>query len=99
MLLDDSLGSAVIASSAATLSARRDRFQLGQTLVKYIDRHRFNMLRPLDRKNMGQDLGQTAIFFGDGLSAIEADLDPFAERALPVLLTTARAFIDKQIDI
>ena len=89
----------MIASSAATLSARRDRFQLGQTLVKYIDRHRFNMLCPSGRKDMGQDLGQTAIIFGDGRSAIDADLNPFAERALPVLLTTARAFIDKQMDI
>ena len=38
-------------------------------------------------------------FPGNLLSAIGEDLGPFAERALPVLLTTARVFIDKQIDI
>ena len=48
---------------------------------------------------MGQDLDQTSHFPGDGLSAIGEDLGLFAERALPVLLTNARAFIEKQIDI
>ena len=33
------------------------------------------------------------------LSAIGEDLGPFAERALRARLTTARVFIDKQIDI
>ena len=48
---------------------------------------------------MGQDLDQISHFPGDGLSAIGEDLGLFAERASPVLLTTARVFIDKQIDI
>lgn len=48
---------------------------------------------------MGQDLGQISIFFWDGLSVIGEDLGLFAERALPILLTSARVVIDKQIDI
>ena len=47
---------------------------------------------------MGEDLGQISPFPGDGLSAIGEDLGPFAERVLPVVLTTARAFIDRQIE-
>lgn len=38
-------------------------------------------------------------FPGNLLSAIGEDLGPFAERALRTRLTTARVFIDKQIDI
>ena len=48
---------------------------------------------------MGEDLGQISHFPGDGLSAIGEDLGPFAERALPARLTSARVLIDKQIDI
>ncbi len=48
---------------------------------------------------MGQDLGQISHFPEDVLAAIGEDLGPFAERALPARLTTARVFIDKQIDI
>ena len=38
-------------------------------------------------------------FPGNLLSAIGEDLGPFAERALRARLTTARVFINKQINI
>ena len=47
----------------------------------------------------GPRLGSDQPFFRGGLSAIGEDLGLFAERASPVLLTTARVFVDKQIDI